>query len=81
MMVPSPAYLKGISIFGPGVNISFLPGLAVLVVECGVHLRVGVSGDVAGVGVGDEDDIVGEISSDLYRLLVCDIEKSKLLSF
>ena len=23
----------------------------------------------------------GEISSDLYRLLVCDIEKSKLLSF
>ena len=46
MLVPSPAYLKGISIFGPGVNISFLPGLAVLVVECGVHLRVGVSEDV-----------------------------------
>ena len=46
MLVPSPAYLKGISIFGPGVNISFLPGLAVLVVECGVHFRVGVSEDV-----------------------------------
>ena len=39
-------HLQGFGIFGSGIDVSFLPGLAVLVVESRVHLSICVSGKV-----------------------------------